>query len=199
MVAKKRVRKPSAKDVKAKGTFEVGDRSEPISAGVWGQLEPLDRVAREKTEKWGDTLPSLVSPELAGRFHGAYEALGQAVDAGDVVKTHKLAGALMRAWDVLEQEAMQAGHKPLPVDAYAIDLDGKIVCIASSGVSELRAKHSDWVVYSFEDAARVLNASFGAAFCEEAFKEFPDAKVTRVEMKPVDKVDWDLGGDEIPW
>lgn len=197
MVKKKRVRKPNAKDVKAKGTFEVGDRSEPISAGVWGQLEPLDRVAREKTEKWGDTLPSLVSPELAGRFHGAYEALGKAIDASDVLKTHKLSGALMRAWDVLESEAMLAGHSPLPVDAYAVDLDGKIVCIAWTGVAELREKHKDWVVYSFEDAARILNASFASTFCEEAFKAFPEAKVTRVKAK--EATDWGLGGDEIPW
>ena len=36
-------------------------------------------MAREMTERWGDTLPSLVTPELAGKFEAAYEALKQAV------------------------------------------------------------------------------------------------------------------------
>ena len=71
------------KDVKAKGTLT--DQGTKISAGVWGQLRPLDEKAREKIAKWGDTLPNLVSPDLAGRFEAAYEALRERVDAEDVV------------------------------------------------------------------------------------------------------------------
>ena len=43
----------------------VENESDTISAAVWGQLAPLDKIAREKVEKWGDRLPSLVSPELS--------------------------------------------------------------------------------------------------------------------------------------
>jgi hypothetical protein len=194
-------RKPTAAQIKAKGTFEVGERSKPIPAGVWGQLAPLDKVARDKASKWGDSLPELVSPELAGRFHGAYEALGAAVEAEDVVKVNKLAGALMRAWDVLEAEALAAGHEPLPNDAYCIDLgDGRVTCIAMHGASELRRLHPKWAVYSFEDAARVLAANFASDFIEEAFKAFPDAKVTRVDVGEWKdpRVDREID-DEIPF
>ena len=63
-MAKHKGRRPTAKQIASKGTFTVGERTEPIPAAVWGQLEPLDRVAREMTERWGDTLPSLVTPDL---------------------------------------------------------------------------------------------------------------------------------------
>lgn len=201
MAVSKSRRKPTAAQIKAKGTFEVGERTKPIPAGVWGQLAPLDRVAREKTSRWGDSLPELVSPDLAGRFHGAYEALGAAVEAEDVVKVSKLAGALMRAWDVLESEAMAAGHEPLPNDAYCVELEaGRVTCIALRGASELRRLHPKWAVYSFEDAARVLSANFAASFIEEAFKAFPDAKVTRVDVGEWKdpRVDKDID-DEIPF
>jgi hypothetical protein len=195
MVAKSR--KPTAQQIKAKGTFQVGERTEAIPAAVWGQLEPLDLVAREKKRKWGDTLPSLVSPDLAGRFHGAYEALGQAVVDKDVVRVNKLAGQLMRAWGVLEQEAEAAGHKPLPEHAYCVSLgqDEKMVCFALSGVAAMRTAHPDWIVYDFEDAARIVMGSAASDFLEEAFKRFPNAKVTRVTGARVD----DELEDEIPW
>ena len=79
MVAKKQVKKPTAKMMKDRGTFQHEGETNTISAGVWGQLAPLDKVMRDKQSKWGDSLTELVSPDLAGRFSGAYEALNSAV------------------------------------------------------------------------------------------------------------------------
>lgn len=191
--ARKRV---SYKDAKAQGT--LGSDGDKISAGVWGQLRPLDEKARRMTEKWGDTLPDLVSPDLAGRFEAAYDALTQKVSEDDVVAVNQIATQLIRAWDVLEQEAEANGHKPLPEDAYCVDLDGTIMCFARSGVTQLRIKHPDWIVYGFEDAARILRHDWSKEFVSEAFKAFPQATVTRVE-RPSEPVKWDLGGDEIPF
>ena len=198
MVVKKKATKSAAakKAMADRGTFQSGSLGSAIPAAVVGQLEPLDRVARAKTMRWGDTLPSLVSPELAGRFRGAYEALGEAVVAEDVVKVNKVATALIRAWTVLEDEAMASGHDPLPENSYCVDLGGgKVTCIALSGVAQIRKKNPSWVVYSFEDAARVISASFTEAFLKDAFAAFPEAKVTRVTGQNIDK---DLE-DEIPW
>lgn len=202
MAAKRRV---SAKGVKAKNfakaVMPAGDgvdKAPPITAAVWGQLEPLDRKAREKTQRWGDRLPSLVSPDLAGRFHAAYEKLGDLVTAEDVVGVNEVAGQLMRAWDVLEEAAVRAGHQPLPDHAYAIQLEeGDVVCIALDNAPSLRAQYPEWTVYSFEDAARVLRADFTEGFLREAFNAFPQAKVTKV-VRDGETIDWDLG-DEIPW
>ena len=185
------------RDVKARGSLNSGEGI--ISAGVWGQLRPLDEKARKKIERWGDTLPDLVSPELAGRFEAAYEALGAKVTAGDVVGTNQIVSRLMRAWDVLEEQAEAAGHKPLPPDAYCIDLNGQIVCIAITGVLELRRKHPEWTVYAFEDAARIIRHDWSERFLKDAFKAFPEARVTKVTREPTVPVKWDLGGDEIPF
>ena len=153
---KKRI---SAAKIKDRKSFDPrhGDQSKPISAGLWGQLEPLDRKAREMERKWGDSLPSLVAPELAGRFRAAYEALERFVAEENIVATHEVAGQLMKAWDKLEQSALDAGHEPLPAHAYAVTMDDsdKVVCFAMEGVAELRVKYPDWIVYSFEDAARI--------------------------------------------
>ena len=109
---KQRVNKTNAKQRgrDAAGHVKPGEDAFVISAGVWGQLAPLDKIAREKTAKWGDTLPSLVAPELAGRFEAAYERLKELVEANDVVGVNKVAAQLMRAWDVLEQSAEAAGR-----------------------------------------------------------------------------------------
>ena len=191
--AKKR---PTHKEIKARGSFSTEGEAKVISAGVWGQLRPLDEKAKAKTERWGDTLPDLVSPELAGRFEAAYEALYEKVYANDVVGTNQIATQLMRAWDVLEAEAIAAGHQPLLPDGFCVNLGGHVTCFAASGVSELRKKHPDWVVYAFEDAARLLKHDWTEKFTAEAFKAFPEASVTRVK-RPDEPVNYDLGGDEI--
>ena len=182
---------------KVKGTLT--DEGTRISAGVWGQLRPLDEVARKKIERWGDTLPNLVSPDLAGRFEAAYEALRQRVEEQDVVGTNQIATQLIRAWDVLEKEAEKAGHKPLPPHAYCVEIEEKIVCFALHGAAELRKKYPTWIVYSFEDAARVIRFDWTETFLNNAFNTFPNAKVTRMVRDGDERINWDLGGDEIPW
>ena len=171
-----------------------------IKSEVLGQLKPLDRIAREKVNKWGDTLPTFVPPEMAGRFEAAYDALNDAVEANDVMTTNQIAGQLMRAWDVLEKTALEAGHKPPAEDCYCIELDGeRIVCIASKNAHVLREKYKHWIVYSFEDVARILSNDFTAKFLEAAYDSFPKAKITTVIRDGVDQsINWEIG-DEIPW
>lgn len=201
MAMKGRLMKGNAKQRgrDAAGHVKPGEEAFVISAGVWGQLAPLDRKAKEKIAKWGDTLPSLVAPELAGRFEAAYERLRELVDAQDIAGVNKLVGQLLRAWDVLEEAAEGAGHKPLPPHAYCVEIDGGITCFALHGWADLRKKHPDWCVYSFEDAARILRFDWTERFLNEAYSAFPDAKVTRMVRDGDDRINWDLGGDEIPW
>lgn len=174
-----------------------GSGSENILAAVWGQLEPLDRVAREKIARWGDSLPSLVSPDLAGRFEAAYEALEAQVRNQDVKAVNQIVGQLLRAWDVLEEAAVRAGHQPLPKHAYAIECEGEIICIAMHGAVEIRKAHPDWIVYSFEDAARVMRHSFVNDFYAKAQEAFPNAKIVSVTNGD-DVVKYDIE-DEIPF
>lgn len=177
----KRMTKERAKGA-AKKMFDTGGDTGRISAAVWGQLEPLDRKAREMTARWGDSLPSRVAPELAGRFNAAYEALEARVMADDAVGTRQIADQLIRAWDALEAQALEAGHSPLG-DAYCVEMDdGRIICFAYDGVSHLRRTHPHWIVYSYDDAARILSAQFAKNFLEEALQTFPEAKVAKYSL-----------------
>ena len=174
----KRMTKGRAKAA-TKKTFDTSGDTGRISAAVWGQLEPLDRKARDMTARWGDSLPSRVSVDLSGRFNAAYAALEERVLADDVVGTRQVAEQLMRAWDALEAEAIANGHSPLG-DAYCVEMgDGRIICFAYDGVEHIRKTHPHWVVYSYDDAARILSAQFARDFIEEALQTFPDAKVTQ--------------------
>lgn len=203
VVMKKRTKRITLTEAERKGRDVLGrptGEGIPIKAEVLGQLKPLDRIAREKVDKWGDTLPTFVPPEMAGRFEAAYEALGYAVEANDVMATNQIAGQLMRAWDVLEKTAIEAGHKPPAEDCYCVELEGgRIVCIASRNAHILREKYKDWIVYSFEDVARILSNDFTAKFLEAAYDSFPKAEITTVIRDGIDKsIDWSIG-DEIPW
>lgn len=202
MVKKQRITATKARQrgKDSSGRVVEGKEGDVIRAAVWGQLEPLDRKAKDKIAKWGDQLPQLVSPDLAGRFEAAYEALADAVKAQDVMTVNQIVGQLLRAWDVLEQAAIDAGHKPLSEDCYCIEMEeGDVVCIARHGWVDLRKKHPTWTVYSFEDACRVLRADFTSSFIEKAYNSFPNAKIVSIKRDGEDKpVNWDIG-DEIPW
>ena len=203
MVMKNKKKRVTLAEAQRKGRDVLG-RPEGggliIKSEVLGQLKPLDRIAREKVDNWGDTLPTFVPPEMAGRFEAAYDALTDAVEANDVMATNQIAGQLMRAWYVLEKTALEAGHKPPAEDCYCVELDGeKIVCIASKNAHVLREKYKHWIVYSFEDVARILCNDFTAKFLEAAYDSFPKAKITTVIREGEDKsFNWELG-DEIPW
>ena len=192
---------------KARGRDPVGhvkpdEGALVIKAAVWGQLEPLQRVANEKIKRWGDHLPKCVPPEMAGRFEAAYEALEAAVLDNNVVKTHEIAGQLIRAWDVLEKTAIAAGHEPLKESVWCVQMEeGDVICIALHGHAELRQRFPHWTVYGIEDACRILRADWTASFLDKAYDSFPNAKLTKVVYDGEDKepINWDLGGDEIPW
>jgi len=115
-----------------------------------------------------------------------------------VKRTHDIATQLLRAWDVLEKAALDAGHHPLHEDAYCMEMDdGRIVCIALDGWASLRQKYPEWIVYSFSDAARVLCADFSARFLDEAFSAFPKAHVKSI-IRNGEEHSRDIN-DEIPW
>lgn len=195
----KKVTTKTARESKGKFNALQSDEKTAISPSVWGQLAPLDKKARDMTAKWGNQLTSLVSPDLAGRFEAAYSALGEAVAENDVARTHNIAAQLLKAWDVLEAEAIANGGKPLE-NAWAVELeDGLIYCFALSGTADLRKRFPDWIVYDIIDAARLMQADFSATFLEKAFDAFPNATVTSVIRDGKQDFNWDLGGDEIPW
>lgn len=179
---KKRVRASTSR-WKGKSPIDRDDK-DTIPAAIWGCLEPLDKVAREKELIWGDQLPELVTPDLASRFRAAYEALGQKVEAHDLKSVQEIVPQLIVAWNMLEQNALQAGHKPLE-NAWCVtyqDYDGKhrCVCFAAHGWATLAQKHPDWVVHSFENAARIIAYEYKERVFEDMYSAFPNARISHV-------------------
>ena len=80
-----------------------------------------------------------------------------------------------------------------------MEIDGGITCFAMHGWAELRKKHPTWTVYSFEDAARLLRFDWTEKMLNEAYSAFPEAQVTRVVRDGDSRINWDLGGDDIPF
>ena len=83
-----------------------------------------------------------MSPDLAGRFEAAYEALHAAVSAKDPVRVNKIATQLIKAWGVLEAEAEAAGHQPLPEHCYCVELEELVTYPLESQLSSQQAELS---------------------------------------------------------
>ncbi len=190
---------PTKKQIEDAKKFDVRntDYGKPYSAAVSGAIMPLNRVATEKRKRWGETLPEYVPPAMAMEFKRLYAELDAEMAADNAVKVAEIATRLCKGWDVLEKAALAAGHKPLPEDVFAVHMDnGKCVAICVNGVVEhVRRKYPEWIVYSLEDAARLLAANASAEFLAEAFKAFPKASVQRVRHGELET----LLEDEIPF
>ena len=115
------------------------------------------------------------------------------------LQRQQLAAQLVRAWDVLEAEALANGHQPVGPHAYCIEIaSGHIVCLALHDAMGIRQAHPEWTVYDMVDAAVVLANNFSSDFIEKTLQSFPEAKVTRVIGTANDTFNVDLG-DEIPF
>jgi len=47
----------------------------------------------------------------------------------------------------------------------------------------LREKYPTWIVYDWEDVARIIKASNAAHFLKTAIESFPDAKIKNITVK----------------
>lgn len=88
-------------------------------------LAPFDRKVRESEAVWGiDRLPSLVSPDMAGKYGRTLASLNAAIDAGDAERAADRASACIRGMEAMDREARSAGHTPPASGVVVHDLDG---------------------------------------------------------------------------
>ena len=197
MVMRKRPTPQQIADAK-KFDPRATDYGKPYTAAVSGAVAPLDRKAREMQAKWGDRLKSLVAPPMACRFAAVYEELHEAMLAENAVKCAEIATRLIKAWDILEEAAIDAGHSPLPErGAFAVVLgEGRGQCVAICGpradVATVRRENPTWAVYGAEDAARIIAAASNE-IVDAALRSFPNARITRISEQDLG------GGDDIPF
>lgn len=197
----KRGRKPTKKQMEDAKKLELPRSEIPTySAAVLGAVAPLQRVAESTKAKWGDRLPKLVPPALSARFAQVYDDLHEQMMEGNAVKVHEIAARLITAWGVMEKAAMDAGHRPIDGrTGFVVDIEGRrtvCICAPCADVVGIKRDNPDWVVYSADNAARIIARDFSDEFIATALDSFPDAKVTRVKSRS--ELERELN-DEIPF
>lgn len=200
MVAKQR-RKPTKQQIEDSKKLDLPKSDTPTySAAVMGATAPLQRVADNMRGKWGNRLPKLVSPALSARFAQVYDDLHREMIGGNAVKVHEIASRLMTAWGVMERAAMDAGHRPIDGrTGFVVDIEGRrtvCICAPDADVVGIKRDNPDWVVYSADNAARIIARDFSEDFITAALDSFPSAKVTRVKSRT--ELERELN-DEIPF
>ena len=158
---------------------------------------PFDRAARIMDAAWGkDRLPELVSTATAEKYGSAMAKLNAAIAGTDPGETAARAAVCMRGMDAMNAEAIAAGHKPTPPEAWLIEVDGKPCAVIR--------ETEDWTalaeslpgvrLYSLREVALALEA-YGQTVT--ATKDaFPGATVTAIR-KP-SPLELDLN-DTIPF
>lgn len=157
-------------------------------------IAPFDRVAAEVERRWGyDKLPSLVPADLAAKYGLAVGLLNEAIEKRDVNAAPQLAENCIKGLAALEAAARQAGHEP-PKAITHFEMDGfRFRIIADAGDPNI----GDGIpAYTLREVAIALQSQLGKV-PDDIRQHFPKAEVTRI--KPSKPVDWDLGGDEIPF
>lgn len=150
---------------------------------VQAAIVPVDRVAREMEMKWGvGRLPELVSADTLAAMRRGFDAWDKAIQNGDVAGVRDISSKMVVAWQVMDAEATNAGHRPLDPVVWETPLpDGSVLAIVrTTAEAHAVAKQRDGretICYTMEELARLL-PEFRKL--QEAKLIFPGATVERV-------------------
>jgi hypothetical protein len=174
------------------------------------QPTPLDaaRAIHDKAilimdAKWGtDVVQTLVSPTTAAKFARWCCRRDEAIEQGDEATAVTAMENVVRGLKAMDQEATEAGHKPLDPDrSWATrDANGQPWVLVQTDDDARAAARSDrfkgYTIISLREVLAVLNDRSLEAVLK-AKQLWPEATVTAV-TPPKPPVDW-LQGDQIPF
>ena len=96
--------------VKSKRSSKSGLAEMPISP-IDRLLKSLDLVAHEMEVKWGaGVLQNLATPDTTAKWLRVKDKLDEAIQGGDYDTVKTKVESLIRGWQLLEREALEAGH-----------------------------------------------------------------------------------------
>lgn len=162
-------------------------------------LAPFDRAAHEADMHWGiDVLPELVEPEMAQKYGQALGKLNAAIEACDQAEVAKYVGVCVRGIKAMHEAAIAAGRQPVSDEVWTVEINGKVYGLVRDdrmwarlhkqmpGVELLSSREMALAieVYKRSDTGKLLEA---------AGQAFPQAEITRMELKS------DSLEDEIPF
>lgn len=150
----------------------------------------LNQVQVEYESRWGvGKLPTLVSPELKTKWDNQLTKLWKAKDDNRLADVVALVDGCIRAFDVMEKEALARGHKMHDTDKWDIKHpdSGQVYRIVKNNYD---AGIEEGVrVYTLEEVARILESKDNILAIKDAF---PDSKVMKIEGK-------DFFNDNLPF
>jgi len=166
---------------------------------------PFDKATGDANRKWGiDRLPGLVSTETARKYGHCVGKLSEAIQARDAPLVEQWAGVCIRGIAKLEQEAVEAGHKPASGifwEGYAEKTDDHPalrfgVLADGNQWQAAKAARPDLTFFNIHEVGLALQQKLATPLVMETKKHFHTANVTR--LTPKDPVNWAAGGDPIP-
>ena len=159
------------------------------------------RLADDMDLKWGiDRLPTLVPPELAGRYGAALGHLNECIAANDPDATAAASANLARALVKLDQVATESGATPASGEYWEYELEGYHCAIVKdiSGWKRIKDARPGLVIHSLREVVLALKAYRTEFPAVDAIKEhFPGSQTTKLERKRT-PLEEELN-DEIPW
>lgn len=126
---------------------------------VMQHLQRLDEVSRKMEAKWGvDRLPKCVPEEMAAKWIRQWEKLNAAIIGGQSQEMIDLAQGCIRAWNALEGTAIASGYQPDIGASFECRMpSGGVLRVCSSAIDARKPVPVDYVVYSMEEVARLLD------------------------------------------
>lgn len=140
----------------------------------------LDQVQVEYESKWGiNKLPSLCSDEMQAKWNRQCQKLQDAVEKNNLYLVRDLVDGSIRAFEVMEQEAISRGHKPHNAEMWDVKHpeSGSVFRIVKNNYDAGISLKDGAIVFTLQELARILETH---ATIKDVKSVFPDAQVVAV-------------------
>lgn len=146
-------------------------------------VDDVDLIAVEMERKWGaDRLRLLVGAELREKFDRQRYKFNQAVWHGSLEDVRQEGGRMVKAWQVLDRSATEAGKAQAAPEVWEVPLrNGSVVALVrdwrDAAVMADQAAGRSVKVYTLDEIANLIE---NLPQLVKAKEVFPGAQVTRV-------------------
>jgi len=169
----------------------------------------LDYLASQMERKWGvDRLPLLVCDQMRAAFYRQKDLLDEALQSNDTTLIDIQVGGMKRAWQALDQAAMQADQPVLSADIWEVKLpvSGRVIAIVKTSAEAQAIATPERETWTVTEIAQLIDGM--DENIAQIKQLFPGAEVTAIHKTetPQDQktdeggkaFDWSKG-DEIPF
>jgi hypothetical protein len=187
------------KMVKKVKKLAASDMAEMPISPIDALLKKLDQVAYDLETLWGaGVLQNLATPDTAARWLRVKVALDKAIEGGDYDTIKAKSESLIRGWQKLEAEAIEAGHDQTRMRGkvwVACSPDNGIeyiICkheLDAARMAALEPQHAN-VIYTLPQIAKLLDA--------QSVVNMPKSHLASIFGK-TEKPFSEILEDEIPW